>query len=368
MLVDETPERPLEQDAPPPTSQLKRPLDAVDDSDDEPDTSPMSVHLANSEGYQNALLADQPNTRDPLDKYMKVVLPAVHDAHPAAPLDFIDLKTIKEWDNCPNYRLIAAPFGFEARQQFKHNDIKKRLLAAVAEITQSTRVGVCPPGPHDRTIKSRHRTPRAFLIHGLTKSQYHTLLKQKVWASAAITFRVITTTPTSPDLVFTLTDFSTLDTNEITTMVHEVWQREDTLKAIQDAIKDIQPVSKLEAPSNVVEFLKSVKVDQLKMMEGGGRLTPHYNIYANAAYLQNHTMWSTARGILAKLYYGTALLGAGIPITKAHHCTICHGADHPRGFCYFAKIQGWKGPDGLPDTARKNDDSHTVSPSNAQRR
>jgi hypothetical protein len=76
-------------------------------------------------------------------------------------------------------------------------------------------------------------------------------LKQKVWASAAITFRVITTTPTSPDLVFTLTDFSTLDTNEnyeITTMVHEVWQREDTLKAIQDAIKDIQPVSKLEAP------------------------------------------------------------------------------------------------------------------------
>ena len=158
MLVDEeTPERYQDTDA----RQillglLKRPIDATEDSDAEPDVTPMSVHLANSEGYQSALLEDQPNIRDPLEKYMREVMPIVHDAHPAAPLDHIDMKTIKEWDSCPNFRLIAAPFGFDARQQFKHNDLKKRILAAVAEITQSPRVGVCAPGPHDRVIKSRH--------------------------------------------------------------------------------------------------------------------------------------------------------------------------------------------------------------------
>lgn len=166
-----------------------------------------------------------------------------------------------------------------------------------------------------------------------------------------------------------LTDFSTLDTDEIMTMVQEIWQKESTLKAVQEAIEGIPPSNKKELPPNVDNFLNSIKVDQLKMMEGGGRLTPHYNIYANAMHLQNHTMWTKARGVLTKLYYGTTLLGAGIPIIKAHHCNICHGADHPRGFCPFARLQGWRGrgPDGMPDAAHKSNDIHNMSPLNTQR-
>ena len=371
MLVDDaTPER--HQDAVAhqiPVGLLKRPIEATEDSDDEePDVTPMSVHLANSEGYQNALLEDQPNIRNPLDKYMKEVLPIVHDAHPAAPLDHIDMKTIKEWDSCPNYRLIAAPFGFDAHQQFKHNNLKKRILAAVAEITQSPRVGVCAPGLHDRVVKSRHRTPRAFLIHGLNKDQYRMLLKQKVWASAVITFRVTTTTPTSPDLLFTLTEFSTLDVGEISAMVQDLWQKNETLLMVQDAIEGIPIDVKKEALPDIKAFLDSVKIDQLKMMESGGRLTPHYNVYANAKFLQNHTMWSKARGVLSKLYYGTSLLGSGVPLIRAHHCNICHSTDHPRGFCPFAKLLGWKGPNGLADTTRKNDETRNASPSGTQRR
>ena len=55
-----------------------------------------------------------------------------------------------------------------------------------------------------------------------------------------------------------------------------------------------------------------------------------------------------------------------VPIIKAHHCNICHGADHPRGFCPFARLQGWRGPDGMPDTARKSNDIHNMSPLNTQ--
>ena len=93
------------------------------------------------------------------------------------------------------------------------------------------------------------------------------LLRQKVWASAAITFRVTTTTPTSPDLLFTLTEFSTLDVQEISSMVQDLWQKKETATAIQDAIKDIPMVATKEPPPDIKAFLESVKVDQLKMME-----------------------------------------------------------------------------------------------------
>lgn len=371
MLVDNaTPERPqdtvVQQIL---AGMLKRPIEATEDSDNkESDATPMSMHLTNSKGYQNVLLEDQPSIRDPLDKYMKEVLPIVHDAHLAAPLDHIDMKTIKEWDNCPKYRLIAAPFGFNTHQQFKHNNLKKRILAAVAKITQSPHIGVCAPSPHDRVIKSRHCTPCAFLIHGLNKEQYCMLLRQNVWASAIITFRVTTTTPTSPDLLFTLTEFSTLDVGEILTMVQDLWRKKETITAVQEAIKGIPTDPKKEAPPDIKAFLNSVKIDQLKMMESGRRLTPQYNVYTNAKYLQNHTMRSEARKVLSKFYYDTSLLGSGILLIRAHHCNICHSADHPHGFCPFAKLPGWKGPNSLADTTRKTKDAHIASPSGTQHR
>ena len=371
MLVDdENTERVLDAaNNPIPNDQAGKAPEVLTDTDTEPDTTPMSEHLATSEEYQSALLADQPNLRNPLDKYMKGVMPIVHDAHPSDPLDFVDMKTIKEWDNCPNFKLIAAPFGFEARLQAKQNDIKKRILAAVAEITQSPRVGVSAPGPHDRIVKARHRTPRAFLIHGLTKDQYQILLKQKVWVSAAISFRVTMTKPTCPDLLFTLTDFSTLDTRDIYVMVRDLWQQAPTLTSIQEAVHEIIGNSQTERPPNIKAFLASVRVELMKIMEGGGRMTPHYNIYANGKYFRNHKMWTKIRGILARLHYGSPLLGSGIPLIRAHHCNICHAADHPRGFCTFPKMQGWRGPTGLPDAATsRNDDTRSTAQGSSQRR
>ena len=371
MLVDEeTTERLYDAaDTSTPSDLAGKAPETLTDTDTEPDITPMSEHLANSEEYQSALLADQPNLRNPLDKYMSGVMPIVHNAHPSDPLDFVDMKTIQEWDNCPNFRLIAAPFGFDARLQSKQNDIKKRILAAVAEITQSPRVGVCAPGPHDRVIKARHRTPRAFLIHGLTKDQYQVLLKQKVWVSAVISFRVTTTKPTPPDLLFTLTDFSTLDTRDIYVMVRNLWLQETTLMSIQEAIQGIIGDSQTECPPNIKSFLASVRIELMKIMESKGRMTPHYNIYANGKYFRNHKMWTKVRGILARLHYGTPLLGSGIPLIRAHHCNICHAADHPRGFCTFPKLQGWRGPTGLPDVATsRNEDPRNATQGSSQRR
>lgn len=332
-----------------PAGQQEPPSATQGEVDTEPEQTSMRDHLAESEEYQSALTTGQPNPTNPLDRFMNEDMPLVHDAHPAAIFDHIDLGTIEQWDGFPTYKLIAIPFGFEARQHPKHKGIQKRILAAIAEITNSHRAGVSAPGPEDRVIRSRRRTPYAFLIHGLTKEQYQTLLLQRIWVSVDTTFRIATTKPTCPDLLFTITELSTLDSDAVYQTVLTTWSKETTCTAIKEVIEKNLSDSSPDAIPNIKGFLASLIVECLRIKEDKARLSPHYNIYANGRYFQNHKLWSQVRRLLANLTYGNCMIGSGFVKVAAFHCTICHGADHPRGLCPFPKIAGWRGPLGLAE-------------------
>ena len=315
--------------------------------DDEPDTTPISGHLAGSMEYQTGLQAGNP-LLNPIDKFMKGIFPLVHDAHPAAPFINIDKATIAAWDSFPTFKLIAIPFGFESRIHQKHGNIIRGILSAVVDITGSQRFGISAPGPEDRLIKSRSRTPYAFLIHGLSKDNYRSLIKQRIWCSNDITFRIATTKPTPPDLLFSITELSSLDTERVHNMVLTIWSRDASISAIQDIIIAF-PRDNLTSIPDFKSFLATLKVNCLLIKERGGRLNPIYNVYANGRYFQNHSLWSQVRSYLAGLNYGSSLVGSGLVKVALFHCNICHGADHPRGLCPFPKVQGWKGPLGLPE-------------------
>ena len=331
-----------------PVALLQEIVDPPCADDNEPDLTPISDHLAGSIEYQSGLQAGNPLLRDPLDKYMKGLFPIVHVAHPAAAYNNVNKTVTLAWDSFPNFKLIAVPFGFEARLHAKHGAITRGILSAIAEITDSQRIGVSAPAPEDRLIKTCSRTPYAFLVHGLTKRQYQLLLKQRIWASVDITFRITTTKPSPPDLLFSITELSSLDTEGVYNMVLSIWSKESTIALIQDLIQTFPGFP--EDPSTKVDlksFLASLKIHCVTIKEKGGRINPVYNTYADNRYFRNHSLWSKIRSSLAGLRYGSAALGSGLVKVAFFHCNICHGADHPRGLCPFPKIQGWRGPLGL---------------------
>ena len=225
-------------------------------------TGSMSALLANNEEYLNALRSSRTGPRDPLEKYMKGELPKIHSAYPAAAFLFVEPKKILEWDTFPDNKLIALPFGVQARQQFRHHNIRARLLAAVVEITNAQQVGVAAPGPDDRMIKNRRETPIAFLIHSLTKPQYLTLLNQKIWVSSNIAFQVVTMKPTSPDYLFSLLDLATVGLKAVRTMIQSKWNEEHTQAALQDISQAARNKASGPSDPDIPAFLETLHIHQ----------------------------------------------------------------------------------------------------------
>ena len=82
---------------------------------------------------------------DPIDKYNKAPMPKIHDANPTAIFDLIDLSVIDEWDNLPEGKLAAIPFGNDVDKISSHNDIGRRIFTAAAEITKAQQTAVAGP-------------------------------------------------------------------------------------------------------------------------------------------------------------------------------------------------------------------------------
>ena len=319
----------------------------LNDDDDEPDTTPIGDHLAGNTEHQPGFQNGNTTLGNPMEKYMTGLFPPVHDAHPTAIYNNVKESVYLAWDTFPVYKLVAIPFGYESKAHHRHGDIKRSILSAVAEITKSQRVGISAPAPEER-IKTRARTPCTFLVHGLAKEEYQTLLKQRIWCSTDITFRIATTKPHPPDLLFSLTEFASLNTEEVYNMVLTVWSKDTTISTIQNIVKSF-PHKNPNAQPNYKSFLATLKVDLIKIREKKGRINPVYNIYTNGKYFREHELWSQIRTFLLGLRYGSAGLGIGIAKSGLFQCSLCHGVDHPRGLCPFLLIQGWRGPLGLPE-------------------
>ena len=332
--------------APPPRPQPKQVVPTPAEEDIEVDTGSMSALLAKNKEYQNVLKSSHYGPKDPLDKYMKGELPKVYTAYPATPFFFVEPKTILEWDTFPANKLIALPFSLKARQQFRHNNICARLLAAVVKITKAQQVGVATPGPEDRMIQERCETPIAFLIHSLTRTQYQTLMHQKIWVSFNITFRVVSMKPTSPDYLFTLQDLGLVDMDAIRLMILSKWNEDHIQATLEEFAQAAQAKAGMPTNPDIPAFLETVWIKRFDVIKND-IIHPMFNVYAEGALIQDGEIWSDIRDELAKLTYEAAETGRANLVIAPYDCGICHGADHPRGLCVFPMLPEWKGPSSL---------------------
>ncbi|KAF8494743.1 hypothetical protein F5888DRAFT_1636030 [Russula emetica] len=251
--------------------------------------------------------------REPIDKYTRATMPTVHDAHPTAPFDHINIDLITEWENYPGGKLLALPFDTDVQDANQHNEIKDKIFTAIAEIAQS-------------------------------KPQCDLLLKRKVWSSSAITFRITQLNPPCPDFLFTIKGFSTLITEDILDLVRTVWESENITSVMNTISETFPDDARTEVINSINDFLASVQVKYLDYKTIGDILQPHFNVYATGSIIKSDNIWLYLRDYLADCTYATSMQGQGFTNTAPFHCTLCHGVDHPRGLCPFPDITGWNGP------------------------
>jgi len=72
-------------------------------------------------------------TRDPIDKFTRGITTPIHDTFPDAAYEFIAPHTIAEWRALPGEKLLAIPFGSDARNPNLQEEVSNQIFAAVAE-------------------------------------------------------------------------------------------------------------------------------------------------------------------------------------------------------------------------------------------
>jgi hypothetical protein len=282
----------------------------------------------------------QSHIRTPLDKYTKGLMPPIHYAHPTAILDHLDVNLVGDWESLPKGKLLAQPFGPDARSIDKHSQLKALLFAAVVEITGSRDVSVCAP----RAKPNSYQTPYSFLIYNITEEQAQTLLQRKVWSSTAISFSVSTFNPPCPAYLFTLKGLTTMDDTQVSNMVKKVWNDHASLTFLK-SIAYKHPENLRDAILHVLQqFIDSLKVDRLDVKLRGNTIAPNFNIYANGSLIGDDGTWSQIRSYYASCIYSLQAQDPAITVVAPFKCGICHAADHPRGLCPFPIKDGWNGP------------------------
>ena len=280
------------------------------------------------------------NTRSPLDKYTKTTMPPINYAHPTAILDHIDVNLVGDWENLPKGKLLAQPFGPDARLPEKHPQLKTLLFAAVVEITGSRDVSVCAP----RAKPNSNRTPFSFLIYNVSEQQAQTLLNRRVWSSTAITFSVSTLNPGCPRYLFSIKGLTTMDEDEVQRVINQAWRDPDSLNLLQAICQSIPEILRDQMTRTLEYFINSLEVSRLDTKLRGGTIAPIFNMYAKSPLISDDSIWSQIRSYYARRTYAPQAQDPGINIVAPFRCGICHAADHPRGLCPFPIIEGWNGP------------------------
>jgi hypothetical protein len=293
-------------------------------------------------------------SKDPIDKYTKKPekLPKIYYSHPTAALDCIDIDQVGDWENLPDEKLLAHPFGHEVRDIESHQEIKANLFAAVAEITQSDSVAICSPRP----CTSSFGTPLVFLIYNISELHRQILLKREVWSSAPFTFRVTTLDPVSPDYLFGIINLTTKSTDEVKEAVRKVWNAPDTSNFLDSLIEALPEEAQTETALSLLNFTKSLKVQKMDTRKLGGAEAPTFNAFADGNLINDDGLWCTLRNFLASQPYALQFQDPVPAGTDLHRCSICHSIEHPRGLCTFPDIAGWNGPfRPFPDANRGDD-------------
>ena len=309
--------------------------------------NPSSIRMRVEENA--ALRSQDPNgtPRSALDKYTKANMPMVHDAFPTALYENIDFQLLDTWEKCPGEKLLIQPFDKVADTIKYHGDVRSSIMSAINEITQAVNFSVSVPLPNGK------QTPTTFLAYNLSQDHQKILLERYVWASSAITFRVMPTDPPCPNFMFTIKDLGTMVNDDVRVIVQNVWKDNETNAFLSNIVNSVPLTKRRSLATAIQNFIDSLSIIRLDTKRRGSALRPHFNVFAKGTLIGDDKTWTQIRSFLANRTYADKLLGFGTTKITPFHCTICHGVDHPRGLCPFPTIEGWNGP--LHQSTNRND-------------
>ena len=291
--------------------------------------------------------------RNPLDKYTTGPLPSVHDAHPTAIFEFLNVELANEWEHHKSGKVLAHPFDGEVQNPSAHETIRELIFTAASEITKSETVEVSAPKPSPEALKEGHY-PSIFLIYNLTTDQIHLLLQRGVWSSQSITFRTLPFRPPCPNFMFSIKSFSCHARESILPIIQRAWDSPES-KSFITALINAAPENKREGIETAIYLLMdSMWVQKLDIKRAGETLTPRFNVYTDSSGVSIDEVWIRLRNYLATCRYSSPMQGDGIAEASPYHCGVCHGVDHPRGLCPFPDVPGWNGPRKRPNVEGGN--------------
>ena len=306
---------------------------------------------------------------DRLNKYLKAEMPVIHDAHPTAIFDLVDGDVLDEWESYPEGKLAVYPFGTDIQDPDHLRDLCNLLFNAVVDIAQAQEMGISAPKPNVKAM-SIHRHPTTFLVYNLTEEQRKTLLQREVWASQEITFRVAPTDPSRPKYLFSISGYTSQIKADVRELVLRTWTDEISQEFFNTLSQDMETDDCNLPQLNLVGFIKSLSVNVLPLVirkkkpnsedEYVSILTPRFYIYADSDHIPDFQTWAEIRHFLANRIYQSTKLGQGTNFIAPHNCGICHGADHPRGFCQFPDIPNWCGPKRRVENREKGGNNRSI--------
>jgi hypothetical protein len=212
------------------------------------------------------------------DKYTSGPMPIIHADSPAALLNGIEKEQACKWLMIATGKVLARPFDVEVHYQPTHSSIGLDLITAVSEITGATTATVASPF---RDPKSKGKPTITFLIHNLTQLEVKVLLSQPVWSSKAITFQVSPFSTLHPDFLLTLTNFTTLNEADVLNALLDTWNDNVTTAFFEDLVLQAPDNEKKAVTNGILNFIKSTEVRHLDVKKEGGKLDPHFNVYAH---------------------------------------------------------------------------------------
>jgi hypothetical protein len=224
-----------------------------------PSVQSLREHLREVEESRNHLGNNRTNARFPTNKYTKAEMPPIHYAHPTTIFDNLDVNLVDEWANLPKGKLLAQPFGPDARNIEKHLLIKTLLFAAIIEITNSHDVSISSPRPK----ANLYRTPFSFLIYNILEQQAQVLLERRVWSSTAITFSVTTFNPICPRYLLSIKGLTTMNNAAVTHAVNEVWHDQDSLTFLQTICQGFPENLREQVIATLQQFVNSLEINRL---------------------------------------------------------------------------------------------------------
>ncbi|KAA1479861.1 hypothetical protein DENSPDRAFT_855580 [Dentipellis sp. KUC8613] len=270
--------------------------------------------------------------------------PLIHPANPLAAQEHTDPAQLREWGNTPGYKLAAVPFDLVPLHPQAVGKIANDIRATLNEAFGCDNIQVSAPAVAPFLGGHIKYGMRACLLWGLTKAQYDQVLEKRIWSTRRVTIEVSLLNPPLPNLIMAMEGLTTEDVEVARNAVLAVWDSDTTYEALVGLQEDF--LAKNETPftaDQISAFIDSMTVSRLDSKTSGGTVYPRFHIFANSSLLVDDSHWIAIRKLFHGLSYPAGNYGTGIRI-KFVSCSLCHGADHPRGMCPFPDLPGWRGP------------------------